>query len=121
ENLNMNPPRIIFEKTPSVLVVLDGGPKTVKVKDEDLERVVNTPAFMVRDTDNKKLYLQSANNWYEAKSVKGPWRVIDSPPGDVRKLYQSGAETAKASAQQADQPKPGEGQTKEGPPPQVIV
>jgi len=121
ENLNMNPPRILFEKTPSVLVVLDGGPKTVKVKDEDLERVVNTPAFMVRDTDNNKLYLQSANNWYEAKSVKGPWRPIDSPPGDVRKLYQSGADAAKASAQQGDQAKADQAQAKEGPPPQVIV
>ena len=123
ENLNMNPPRILFEKTPTTLVVLDGDPKTVKVKDMDLERVVNTPAFMVRDTDNKKLYLQTAGSWYESKSVKGPWKTIDSPPGDVRKLYQSGTETANAQGSQGN----GEAKNAEskpapkGPPPAVIV
>jgi hypothetical protein len=123
ENLNMNPPRILFEKTPTTLVVLDGDPKTVKVKDMDLERVVNTPAFMVRDTDNKKLYLQTAGSWYESKSVKGPWKTIDSPPSDVRKLYQSGTENANAQGGQGkEEAKNAESKpAPKGPPPAVIV
>jgi hypothetical protein len=121
ENLNMNAPRILFEKTPTILVVLDGDPKTVKVKETSLERVVNTPSFLVRDTDNKKFYLQSAGSWYEAKAVKGPWKAIDSPPSDVRKLYESGTETAKANAQ-GDEAKNAESKpAPKGPPPAVIV
>ena len=121
ENLNMNAPRILFEKTPTILVVLDGDPKTVKVKETSLERVVNTPSFLVRDTDNKKFYLQSAGSWYEAKAVKGPWRAIDSPPSDVRKLYESGTETAKTNAQ-GDEAKNAESKpAPKGPPPAVIV
>lgn len=125
-NLNMTAPRILFETTPSFLVVLDGDPKTVKVKGTDLERVVNTPSFMVRDTDRKRFYLQGAGRWYEAKAVKGPWKSIDAPPDEVEKLHASDTETAEQAAAKEGE----EGQAKskaqadakpKGPAPAVIV
>ena len=123
-HLSMTAPRVLFQTTPAFLVVLDGEPKTVKVKGTDLERVVNTPSFLVRDTDRKRFYLQGAGRWHEAKAVKGPWKSIDAPPDEVEKLYASDTESAKAASQD------GAGEVKDtreadengkGPAPEVIV
>ena len=121
-NLNMTAPRILFQTTPAFLVVLDGDPKSVKVKGTQLERIVNTPSFLVRDTDRKKFYLQGSGRWYEAKAVKGPWKSIDSPPDDVESLYKSGAESAqKGAGEEGEDLAKAEKEAKKGPVPEVIV
>src|SRR5262245_57686751 len=117
-DLNMTPPRILFETTPAFLVVLDGPPKTIKVQGSDLERIVNTPSFIVRDSDNGKHYLQGGGRWYEAKEIAGPWKVVEDPPGDVEKLWEKGGSKDGVGSKTAEAP---ETLAPEGPAPKVIV
>jgi len=118
-DLNMTPPRIRFETEPAFLVVLDGPPKTIRVQEMALERVVNTPSFIVRDTGTSRHYLRGAGRWYEASEIAGPWRAIAEPPDAVTKLWEKGASRDLKSADEvADDPAPA---TREGKPPRVIV
>jgi hypothetical protein len=88
--LNMTPPRILFETSPAFLAVLDGPPKTMRVEGTGLERVVNTPSFIVRDSKTGRHYLEGAGRWYEADRITGPWRSIAEPPGTVGSLWEKG-------------------------------
>ena len=83
ENLNTDPPRIVFVTHPAVLVSLDGDPELRKVENSDLMRVVNTPVFMVLEPSTKVYYLKGGNDWFQASDVMGPWKDAPSPPASV--------------------------------------
>jgi hypothetical protein len=102
-DLKMAPPRILFESSPAFLVVLDGRPKTIRVKGTDLDRVVNTPSFIVRDSGKGQLYLRGAGQWYQAGAVEGPWRAVSDPPGDVENLWESGMDGPEGEKQAAEE------------------
>lgn len=93
------PPKIIYTEKPSVLLFIDGDPIYERVEAEafgetdpvyaqsmpQVERVVNTPFFLVR-TKNGKHWLHGSGLWYSAASAMGPWSPDKKVPEYLQKL-----------------------------------
>jgi hypothetical protein len=86
-NFKNDAPEIIFVTSPSVLVLIDGDPKWQSIPNSDVQRIINTPFFVVTD-NNKNYYLAGANLWYKAKNLNGPWENVNSAPHDIKELYE---------------------------------
>ena len=85
EGFNDTPPKIIVSNEPAVLVSIDGQPKMQKLEGSDLEYVVNTPFVIMKQSNNKTLYLYAGSDaWYRADSVMGPWSVTKSVPKQIK-------------------------------------
>lgn len=95
DNFKTEAPEIIISAQPAILVNIDGEPKMAKIEGSSLERVMNLPYFMVRNTDGK-FYLNANENWYSAGAVMGEWKVITSPPKEVKKQQEKLAKTPPA-------------------------
>ena len=83
ENLNTDPPVIIFSAELAVLLLYDGEAHFSDVENSDYERALNTPLVVVRNKKTKVLYLSSGALYYEAKDPLGPWTPTSSPPADL--------------------------------------
>ncbi|HXV13965.1 MAG TPA: carbohydrate-binding family V/XII [Candidatus Krumholzibacteria bacterium] len=71
EGLRNDPPKIIIEYAPAILVVIDGQPTLRAIPDSDLERVVNTPFFIVKKDD--RYWLNGGEDWFSTKEFTGEW------------------------------------------------
>jgi hypothetical protein len=105
--LKHTPPEIVWATNRAVLVRIDGEPVLRPVTNAALERVINTPALLVRDTASGKFYLAGDGQWFTAGSIKGPWSLAQNPPAEVAALSPAPAENAAVSD--------------EGPAPRIIV
>ena len=85
--LEVKPPKIIMMDHPAVLVQIDGDPIFTNVSGTSLQRVVNTPFFLVQDVPSDEFFLSGGDMWFSAKKIDGPWRHMDSPPGLVTDLF----------------------------------
>ena len=94
------PPKIIFSKTPAVLVALDGKPELRPVEKTKLMRVVNTPFTILLDPDTKAYYLNGGDRWYTATDIMGSWVESVNTPAAVSAAVPSdpGADTAGEAA-----------------------
>jgi hypothetical protein len=96
--LKHTPPDIIWVTNRTVLVIIDGEPVLRPVPNAALERVINTPALLVRDKTASKFYLAGDGQWFAAGSLAGPWSWAQNPPAEVAALATNGppagAETA---------------------------
>ncbi|MCX6924314.1 MAG: carbohydrate-binding family V/XII, partial [Verrucomicrobia bacterium] len=92
EQVKNDPPRVIYTTKPSVLVLVDG-PPILRPLTGDYQRVVNTRAVLLLNTNspNQGSYLYGAGRWYKAPSLEGPWAVMSS--------LAPGLDTALAAAQ----------------------
>jgi hypothetical protein len=84
--LNHTPPDIIWSTNRAVLILIDGDPVLRPISDSTLERVINTPALLVRDTATDKFYLSGEDQWFAADSIQGPWSLAQVPPAPVAAL-----------------------------------
>ena len=107
QNLNNTPPDIIWSTNRAVLVIIDGDPVFRPIPNSTLQRVINTPVFMVRNGADGKFYLSGQNLWYAADAIAGPWSLVQIVPPEVA-----------AVTPQPDQTQSGQPQ---GPPPKIIV
>lgn len=82
EQLNNDPPAIIFSRELAVLLSYDGDPKYSKIDNSDYERVINAPIAVIRDKRGTH-YLTNGKLWYVARSAMGPWDPTSSPPADL--------------------------------------
>jgi len=89
QGLQHTPPEIIWVTNRTVLVIVDGEPVLRPMADSALERVVNTPALLVRDKAGNKFYLASDAQWFASRSLKGPWSLAQSPPPELAALTPS--------------------------------
>lgn len=80
DQLNNEPPTIIFRYHSAMLVVLDGEPKMTKIEGTDIMRVVNTPYILVLDVPGKTYYLKAGNYWMKARDFYGPWSAASKVP-----------------------------------------
>ncbi|MBP8823903.1 MAG: hypothetical protein KBH07_09675 [Flavobacteriales bacterium] len=83
---NNTPPQIIYREQPAILLYIDGDPVFQAVKENPdrsadgvyaantpaIERVVNTPYFLVRPKGGD-LWLYGSGLWYNSKDIMGPW------------------------------------------------
>jgi hypothetical protein len=75
-----DPPKIIFTTKPSLLVLIDGIPQLGEIQGTELQRVINTRAILLFETDKKKYFLRVQDWWLEAKEVEGPWTYAKKLP-----------------------------------------
>ena len=81
--LNNDPPRILFETDPAILVIFDGEPRFRAVDGFRLERALNTPFLVLRDPGSQSFYLSGGTSWFRAPDPKGPWTRTDDVPSDA--------------------------------------
>ncbi|HET9598855.1 MAG TPA: hypothetical protein VFP65_25000, partial [Anaeromyxobacteraceae bacterium] len=87
KGLSTAPPKLVFSNDPAVLLLYDGEPALRPLEGTKLERVVNTPLFVVKDPEQKKLFLGGGKFWYEAADPKGPWTPNATPSPAVKAVY----------------------------------
>jgi len=83
EQVKNDPPRVIYTTAPSLLVLVDG-PPVFRPLTGDYQRVVNTRAVLLLNTNAayQGNYLYAAGRWYQAPSLDGPWTATSaSAPG----------------------------------------
>jgi hypothetical protein len=85
--LRSTPPRMIFSEEPAVLLLYDGKPIERAVQGAPLQRIVNTPMFVIVDPATKRTYLSGARFWYEAPSPAGPFAPVAAPSPAVKAYY----------------------------------
>jgi len=85
EGLKNAPPKVIFKFEPAILVVFDGQPILRTIPDTKLERVVNTPSFVVKHSD--ELWLNGGKDWFSAKKITDEWDK-NAPPRSVEDAFE---------------------------------
>ena len=78
-----DPPRIFVSYSPALLVLIDGQPVLRKLPDSPFERVINTPALLLKDPRDGRFYLHVFDGWLTAREVIGPWQTVT---GDASRL-----------------------------------
>ena len=78
--LNTQPPRILFETEPAILVIFDGEPRFRAVEGAKIERALNTPFLVLRVPGSNACYLDGGTSWFRAADPKGPWAKSDQVP-----------------------------------------
>lgn len=94
-----NPPQIIYREKPGLLLYIDGQPVYQPLKDNTerasdgvyaantptVERVVNTPYFLVRPKGGDH-WLYGSGLWYSSKDILGPWAQQAKAPKYLEQL-----------------------------------
>ncbi len=83
ENLNNEPPEIIFRQELAVLLLFDGEPKLSDIENSPYQRVLNAPFAVACDKQGKSCWLTSGKYWYQSQTALGPWAVSSKPPADL--------------------------------------
>jgi len=81
--LKSTPPKIIFSKTPAVLILIDGNPEFRSLSGTRYMRVINTPALLLFDSASSRFYLDGQTFWMTSASLNGPWAKAVDPPSDL--------------------------------------
>lgn len=85
-DLNMNPPIILYTTTPSVLVYFDGEPIYQQIEESDIKRAVNTPYLVLLNPDDKKYYLSGGDLWFVSNDGLTGFENTTSTPKNIRKI-----------------------------------
>jgi hypothetical protein len=72
-------PTLLFAEQSALLVLIDGEPVYRPIQGSDLERIINTKPFIVRDTAGIH-YMKLLDGWMEAYMLRGNWSVAGVPP-----------------------------------------
>jgi hypothetical protein len=87
DQYNNQPPEIIFETIPSVLVIIDGEPIFEEIEGlSDYLYIVNTPFFIAAHRSRDRFYLYGDKNWYQATALEGSWQRTLQPPRELNEL-----------------------------------
>jgi hypothetical protein len=98
-----DPPQILWVTNRTKLVRIDGEPVLRPVSGTSLERVINTPALLVRNAQANRFYLEGDGLWFAAGSIGGPWSLAQSPPPEVSALASTNASAQSNGDQSAPQ------------------
>ena len=89
ENLQNDPPAIIYRDHPALLVMIDGKEQLQKIANTSYQSVINTPYPLILSTSDNTWHLNAAEGvWYRAGKVDGPWTFNSNPPKDLVQLVQ---------------------------------
>ncbi len=86
EKLNNTPPDIFFRTTPTTLITIDGDPIVKEIENSELEYVVNTAFFIVREKGESTYYLKGGKFWYQSNDITKGWKESSNVPKDINKL-----------------------------------
>jgi hypothetical protein len=120
EKFKNDPPKIILEKTSSVLILIDGEPKLEEIEKSGIKRVVNTPYVILQSGSDKQYYLYGGDAWYKSGSIKSSsWATTRQLPSDIKKLMDQNKDKIQQQTEQANKTQSNE--TKSTTPPKVII
>jgi len=94
----MKPPKIIFSTSPAVMVLIDGTPKLKPVEGKKLMQVINSAHTILLDTETKKYYLGSGENWVSSSDILGDWTPAPEIPDVIKSFDVGKKETAEEMA-----------------------
>jgi hypothetical protein len=83
-NYKTNPPKIIYTKVPSTLIIIDGEPKVQQDKNLNMERVINTPSLIIKNPDDKRFYLYGGGNWYTSGNITSGYQSTKNLPSKIK-------------------------------------
>jgi hypothetical protein len=115
QQINVDPPAILFYPEPAVLITIDGEPRLADSEEKNVQRVTNTPYTILYDTGTKAYYLfADEDSWYTSPSIKGDWKPADRVPGKVAKQAPAIEADRETEEDQDDAGEP-------GPKPRIVV
>ncbi len=115
-DLRAEPPRIVFDTEPTILVSIDGEPRMLPIEDTNLQRMVNTPFTILFAEDTRTYYLHAGDEtWYTAATLDGAWQSTTAVPSSVSRLAPPPQEEPSAANPDAQEP------ATPGPPPRILV
>jgi hypothetical protein len=77
------PLHVLVSTRPALLVSIDGQPAYGLVEGTKLQRVLNTPAFLLKGLSGN-YYLSVYDGFMRASKLSGPWTVLPEPPRVVQ-------------------------------------
>ena len=81
------PPRILYsDRSPAILILIDGKPALRETQTPGILRVVNTRVLLLLDSATGKYFLHLGNGWMESASAEGPWKKSDNPPSTLKEV-----------------------------------
>src|SRR5262249_51044333 len=86
KGLKDTPPNIFWVTNRTVLILIDGEPVLRPIAGSSLQRVVNTPALLIKDSSSSRFYLLGEGQWFAAGSLGEPWSLAQTPPPEVAAL-----------------------------------
>jgi hypothetical protein len=86
QDLNNDPPAIIYVDYPAILVLVDGDPILKSIENTELKAVINTPFPIVFSEKDQTYYLIGKDSLYHAKEVAGKWQKTVNPPVAIAAL-----------------------------------
>ncbi len=95
--LGTEPPQILFETEPAVLVVFDGEPRFHPVGGSHLKRAMNTAFLVLSDPRDGSYYLDGGTLWFRASDPAGPWTKADDVPPEAVEIARRDREEAGVS------------------------
>ena len=116
-----DPPRVIFTTKPSLLVLIDGGPRFRDVGGTAFQKVLNTQAFILVDRKTGKYYLNVMDGWLDAPALEGPWSYTSKIPDDMKEITKGIQERQLAKATEGSTPPSLQKAKKEGKIPIIYV
>ena len=90
--LNNDPPDIYFRINPSSLISIDGDPIVKEIENSELEYVVNTAFFIVREKGKSTYYIRGGKFWYQSNEITNGWKESTNIPSDIEKLAKDNME-----------------------------
>ncbi|MEI8074666.1 MAG: hypothetical protein WCH78_07955 [Bacteroidota bacterium] len=114
-NFKTDPPKIIYTKVASTLIIIDGEPKIQQDKNLNMERVINSPSLIIKNPDDKKFYLYGGGNWYTSSAVTTGYQSTKNLPSKIK------AVDAKLKEQEAAAEKNKEPIAKNTTPTEIII
>jgi hypothetical protein len=86
DQINNDPPQILFRNSPAILMMIDGEPILGKDEGSGLEYVVNTPFFIVKDPKKKDHYIHGGPFWYTSTEITTGWEETKKVPSKIEKF-----------------------------------
>jgi hypothetical protein len=80
------PPAMLFAEHAAILVLIDGEPVYRPIPGTDLQQIINTKPFIVRD-DAGLHYIKVFDGWMEAYELTGLWSVSGVAPSGVQPAF----------------------------------
>lgn len=95
DNLNNNPPEVIYRTKPAMLVVLDGEPFIQMDNNLKMERVLNSPNLIIKNPTDNRYYLYGGSFWYSSSSITSGYQVVSKLPDNLKPVDQQMKEQEK--------------------------
>lgn len=83
--LKNDPPSIVFQVVPSILVYVDGTPSYQAIPKSSWQRVINTRSLLVKD-DAGNHFVHLFDGWMATTSLDGSWVLATKRPKELDKI-----------------------------------